>query len=656
MLTTDRGDSGHPDLASITAALLDVYRSGSEIGRFVFYFAGHGLLAFSDGARTQAVDLLLAADVPSVEDGSRMLNLGEVLNYLRLTGPREQFYFVDACRDLNYERQPGIPSLAWAQQDQDAARAQGVLHAVSPQGRALGTPNGFGAMTTALAGALRGEGRATEFAVGIGYHVTLESVHARVSGVLRPRLEEQLEWRRKFMEPELHRHGPPLDPLRLIEDPSSRRVAVHVQPDDAAPRTAVRLGLGDGDVQWSWPPVPNHEAVELRPRLHELLANSTAGDADPTRSVVDPRETAEVTVRVRTDGHVQATSEVTVEAPERLSPVEDGKSTLEVAVPDGLPLVVEARGLEPPYARRRDLGGLRARVPPGVYAVLFRNGPEVADRREVLVAPGAVVRVTASAQLALVWTDHEPYLTQVSAHHTFGGVPLTVAAGTGSADSEITVMLSIPGYEWRGDVVQEPGRPLLTFFTTVPDEPFDIWLVGDALGEIRIPGHASRHHESFVMVRFVDGLPRVTQSRFEYAGSRWSSALRSHALARELAEFEDLAGFDMAREAVLEVAHQDPLIASLAAYNLGPAADAELRDQLEDWEEDVDAQVALAYLDADRKPSLSPLLARGVVPVLSAGVGLLARHAEDTGWSDHPIVERAAHLRAGNAFAMEWRW
>jgi hypothetical protein len=586
-----------------------------------------------------------------------MLNLGEVLNYLRLTGPREQLYFVDACRDLNYERQPGMPSLAWAQQDQDVARAQGVLHAVSPQGRALGTPNGFGAMTTALAGALRGEGRATDFAVGVGYHVTLESVHARVTGVLRPRLDEQLEWRRKFMEPELHRHGPPLDPLRLIQDPSSRRVTVHVQPDHAAPHTAVRLGLGDGDVQRSWPPVPNHEAVELRPRLHELLASSTAGEADPTRSVVDPRETTEVTVRVGTEGDVQATSKVTVEAPGRLGPAEDGNSTLEVAVPDGLPLVVEARGLEPPYARRRDLGGLRERVPPGVYAVSFRNGAEVVDRREVLVAPGAIVRVTASAQLARVWTDHEPYLTQVIARQIFGGVPLTVAATTGPADSKITVMLSIPGYEWDGDVVQEPGRPLLTFFTTVPDEPFDIWLVGDALGEIRIPGHALRHQdESFVMVRFVDGLPRVTQSRLEYTGSLASSALRSHALAREVVELDDLAGFEMAREAVLEVAHQDSLIASLAAYNLGPAADAELRLHLEHREEDADAQVALAYLDADRTPLLAPLLDRGVVPVLSAGVGLLARHAEDTGWSDHPIVERAAHLRAGHAFAMEWRW
>src|SRR5262249_22071102 len=56
-----------------------LYGSGDTFDRLLFYFSGHGLLKFSDGAQNHAQTALLAQDVRKIAgDGDKMIDFDEI--------------------------------------------------------------------------------------------------------------------------------------------------------------------------------------------------------------------------------------------------------------------------------------------------------------------------------------------------------------------------------------------------------------------------------------------------------------------------------------------------------------------------------------------------------------------------------------------------
>jgi len=94
-----------------SVAILDyleaLYRASKRLDRFLFYFAGHGISARRDPAHTKLCAALIPADVRAIgSDGRRLIDFDDLRARFRMRGPLEQFYIVDACRDLGWERNP----------------------------------------------------------------------------------------------------------------------------------------------------------------------------------------------------------------------------------------------------------------------------------------------------------------------------------------------------------------------------------------------------------------------------------------------------------------------------------------------------------------------------------------------------------------------
>lgn len=101
---------------NIVDALYAAYTSGDSYDRLLFHFSGHGLLAFSNAQQNRTRTALVAREVKRLDrDGRYLIDFTELLDVMEAAGPREQFYFVDACRDMSYSRQPGVGVLGGGQ-------------------------------------------------------------------------------------------------------------------------------------------------------------------------------------------------------------------------------------------------------------------------------------------------------------------------------------------------------------------------------------------------------------------------------------------------------------------------------------------------------------------------------------------------------------
>jgi uncharacterized caspase-like protein len=155
---------GEADSNSILRALQDFYFRGDEINGFFFYFAGHGILAYSNAAKTLARTALIPVDVRDLRaDGKLLIDFDELRQILEQTGPEEQLYFLDACRDMPYERHPNVTELGWSGVEFGRKRRQGCIYAVSPGGQAKSARGGMGQFTSHLLEGLGGEGIALDF-------------------------------------------------------------------------------------------------------------------------------------------------------------------------------------------------------------------------------------------------------------------------------------------------------------------------------------------------------------------------------------------------------------------------------------------------------------------------------------------------------------
>jgi hypothetical protein len=389
------------DLATkrnISDALRGYYTGAARADRLFFFFAGHGMTVYMDAARSRTSSVILPVDVVDLDaDGLYLISIDELVDRMRYRGPAEQLYFIDACRDLPYERHPEPGPLGWSAEPAEATRAQAVLYAVSRLGQAVGRESGRGVFTTHLVDALKGAGLALDYAEDLDtYVVTPQSIR----NLVRDRVETTVSglplWQRRYMLPELHAPDPQLEPIREIPDPPPATLTVHIDPESVAADTTVTVWKSRHALPApSWPPVSNHAPVQLEPQRYTLVASSTAGTALPDRFPIDVRMLAQATIRVQAggDGPPAATAEpgrprLRTDGPHegRTALAESPAATVRAAAESAV--TIELVGQQPPYERHTAMGELHVQVPSGPYLVRFRLGPEVYNALELFLLPG----------------------------------------------------------------------------------------------------------------------------------------------------------------------------------------------------------------------------------------------------------------------------
>jgi Caspase domain len=280
----------------ITAALRQPYLHGDDVDRMYVFFSGHGMLVPSSVSGSTSSTAFLPADVTDpIAEPWKLLNVDNLLQSFRTAGPREQFFVVDACRNLRYEQYPPELSpfgLSGRNQPAVGVRAQGALYAVSPGGQALGSRDGLGVMTSHLIQALHGAGEALDYDDALdSYVVTLHSVYAYI----RARIEQQVSalpgWQRQYMLPDPLSSGPPLTPIRLVPDPGPASLTLTVEPPAAARDVIVfLLQRGTELAEPRWPPEVFGQPVPV-PRQRFRLQAYSHGKTRIEPELIDARTT-----------------------------------------------------------------------------------------------------------------------------------------------------------------------------------------------------------------------------------------------------------------------------------------------------------------------------------------------------------------------------
>ena len=432
MLTAPIGDSqGLAERDNIVDTLYDFYDNGENCERLFFFYSGHGLLAFSDAARGRAHTALMPSDVRELErHGSKLIDLDEILERFRLNGPVEQLFFIDACRNLDYDSYPDVGSLGWSGKTPGAARRQATLYAVSELGKAVGVKDGLGRMTSHLLEGLRSNVAAVDYEeFKSEWVITMQSLTDYVKWMIQQDLAEEPLYKHKYMIPQLNDPDPKTLPIRVVRPVGPAPLTIHIAPEDAADRTQIDILLrGQRLSEHCLPPHRNHDTIDLSPQRHRIDVKSTVGPAEPEWSVVDLRRQREMTVRVgvheaeeisllNMDLSLPRIQQTELRAVEAERPSREGTVLAKAAEPQ---VTIELEGLEPPYRRWTAVQSLNESVPTGPYHIRFRLGPDVFNEQEIYVQSGEqvevepTVAVTTLLREALGFREEVPPTTMIS--------------------------------------------------------------------------------------------------------------------------------------------------------------------------------------------------------------------------------------------------
>lgn len=416
-----------PTRDAIRDVLYRVYKSGDMYDRLYFYFAGHGLLAPADAARGVLHTAIVPGNVRDLEiDADKLIDVIELVQYFQFAGPREQFFIIDACRDLVFDQDPpNLPRISWSAEPQDGRqRAQAILWAVPPRGRAAGTKDGAGVMTRHLIQALGGGPAALDWSDELQSRVvTPSSVHRYVRSKVLKDLAGKPLWQRDYMTPLLDPGGAEGCVLLQVEDPGQLDLTVQIEPTEAAVNTEVWLMLrGNRLYEPTWPPHLSLEAVQVPPDRYRVRAQcksaGTLVTSDP--EIIDVREQSDVVVRVgpptgaRPDRPIEPGPGTAcslpghtgvLRGPPSQPPATPAAATLTLTAQERF-AVADVQGLDPPYAslvavRLPWRGALR----PGAYQVRFRLGNEVFSQATVELEHGQIAEVDASAAVSPLVED-----------------------------------------------------------------------------------------------------------------------------------------------------------------------------------------------------------------------------------------------------------
>lgn len=291
------------DRRSIVTAIQELQAGAADDGeRLYFYYAGHGVSA--PGVTTGGIQepVIIPADVTSLRiDASLLIGFSEIMPALLPKGPREQFFFIDACRDfaLEDEFQPGIgrSGIRWSPPNPDAGprSAQYVLYSTSPGLQAYEKDaTARGVFADALLKALSGTPKATQWSsVNRHYAVRWSTLVDYVRDTVAERVRVPPTAVRPAANPQLPERttqGGTGDPfLRIVHEHEMAKLdlLVRVRPSGARRSAVVKvLFYGPGGhelpVESTGPPLQPSSTFSLAPG--DYAVEATAERYLPRRS------------------------------------------------------------------------------------------------------------------------------------------------------------------------------------------------------------------------------------------------------------------------------------------------------------------------------------------------------------------------------------
>jgi hypothetical protein len=419
----------------ITKALYEFYDHGNQYERLYFFYAGHGLMAYR-GVLDNLRNAIMPVDVENLSyQGNLLLDFDELRERLRFNGPGEQLFFIDACRNLDYERHPDVGNLGWQAKTVGPESCQSTLFAVAPMGKAEGQMGGLGRMTEALIKGLQSDILAVQYDEDKDQWITtMHSLSEYVATVLADAVKDQPIYKRKYMLPRLEERDPRPSAVRIIDPVGKVPFVIHIQPDHSAEQTEIKLSLRQHALQeYCLPPRQNHEEFLLLPQRYLLEASSRPGwtvEGKPRRAVDVRQVNEENFTLVPADPRQPAGTASTGPS------FDSERQFVEPAISYDLgpeseigwirarshePVVmIEIERLDSPVQSWSSYHEVEIEAHPGSYRVRFRLGKDVFNETEFYVKGGERVQVeptialTSLVKEALGYDPYIPSTTQVS--------------------------------------------------------------------------------------------------------------------------------------------------------------------------------------------------------------------------------------------------
>lgn len=300
-----------PTRKAILNFLLELYESDVPFDRMLIYYAGHGLSMRLGRGAEELRTIIIPAGVQQFKNaGDELIDLAELVARFARRGARQQYWIVDACRNVPEGALPNVAQIGWSLPGPGDPRdafemAQGVLYAVAPLGTARATGGAHGLVTGHLLDALACRG-AAEWGGGGWYDegrdawlFDLESLTDYARRRIAPTFTKG-DWQLEYQLPQcwIGEHRP--DPL-LTRPISDRSFGIVVTPPEAASAVRVLLKLRKQPVA-CWPPTINGGTVNLAPERYrieaELLDRSGTWSSPqlPQPPVVDLRDVGQFVV------------------------------------------------------------------------------------------------------------------------------------------------------------------------------------------------------------------------------------------------------------------------------------------------------------------------------------------------------------------------
>lgn len=283
-------------------------RSGGQGERLFFYYAGHGLSSALAGGLENA---MVPADFTDLLT-TRSLGLRSIFEFFKAARFQEQFFFVDACRNIPWlvpsERKfrigewplPATPNF-------DAPPPQQFICYATSQGlRAVELQeagNERGAFTEALLNGLRGAGPAKTWdADSEQYVVRWQTLFKYVEDAITRQQLDVGETARKLIQvPRQDGEKGSSDPVLVrfaAETFPAESLSVYVDPPEV-PAGAELLVTDFGDIEQTTPVTAVPLQLALPPREYQVRANVPDYETDPKRGRVALYGPDQLTLKLR---------------------------------------------------------------------------------------------------------------------------------------------------------------------------------------------------------------------------------------------------------------------------------------------------------------------------------------------------------------------